>query len=162
MTLSPDPTLEVPRTVRDEMVAHALGGRPREVCGVLAGEFGGRTSRVTDRHPAENVATPPETRYEIDPEQQYAILDRIDEAGEEVVGFYHSHPSGPPGPSRTDAAQAAWPERSYVIVILDGLEDGNEGSGPGGDGDPDGRDAVVGSWRWTGEEFRKEDVVIVD
>jgi len=162
MTLSPDPTLEIPRTIRDEMVAHALEGRSREVCGVLAGEFGTRTSRVTERYRAENVATPAETRYEIDPEQQYAILERIDEAGDEVVGFYHSHPSGPPGPSRTDAAQAAWPERSYVIVVLGGLEGGDGSSGtPDGD-DREDPDPIVGSWRWTGEEFRKEDVVIVD
>lgn len=144
MTVGPDPALELPRSVRDELVAHARSGAPEEVCGVLAGDLDGRTSTVSAAHRATNVAVPPESRYEIDPEEGYATFREIEDSGLDVVGFYHSHPTGPPGPSETDAAQATWPERSYVIVVLGGAE------------------PLVGSWRWTGEEFRKETVRIVD
>jgi len=151
MSLHPDVAIEIPREVRAELVAHAREGAPAEVCGVLAGELDTHTSRVTGAHRAENVARWPEHRYEIDPEEQYEIFERIEGASEGIVGFYHSHPSGPPGPSETDAEQAAWPERSYVIVILGG-DDPDDGSGR----------ARVGSWRWTGEEFRRERVDVVD
>lgn len=144
MALHPDPAIEVPRDLRDRLVSAARDGAPEEVCGVLAGEFGGRASRVTGVHPAPNAAADPTTRYAIDPERQYAILRTVEDAGDEVVGFYHSHPAGPAGPSETDAAEATWPERSYLIVIL-------SGDAP-----------AVGSWRWTGDEFRKETVRIVD
>jgi proteasome lid subunit RPN8/RPN11 len=35
--------------------------------------------------------------------------------GLEVVGYYHSHPAGPPRPSAFDR-ERAWPELSYLIV----------------------------------------------
>jgi proteasome lid subunit RPN8/RPN11 len=69
-------------------------------------------------------------------------MDAIEDRGDDVVGFYHSHPAGPPGPSNTDAAQATWPDHSYVIVSFEGDV------------------ASVGSWRWTGEEFSEETVAV--
>ncbi|MFC7079591.1 desampylase [Halorussus caseinilyticus] len=166
------PTLVVPESVREEILAHAREGAPEEICGILAGSRGERgpetdhhddsdhrddtddsdhrddtddsDHRVEAHHPAENAAETPRTRYEIDPREQLALLERIEESGREVVGFYHSHPAGPPGPSATDAAQATWPGRSYVIVSLGGEE------------------VSVGSWRWTGEEFVAETVQFVD
>lgn len=40
---------------------------------------------------------------------------RIEGLGLDLVGIYHSHPSGPPGPSPTDFADAAYPEAAYLI-----------------------------------------------
>jgi desampylase len=121
--------LVLPTEVRDAIIERARDGAPRERCGVLGGEYEptGR-SQVRSQYPAENVAETPRTRYEIDPEQQLAIFERLKARGEEIVGFYHSHPRGPPEPSETDAANATWPDRSYVIVSLEPFE--------------------VGAWRW--------------
>lgn len=156
------PTVVLPDPVREELLAHAREGAPEEVCGILAGirgggdgadgdeddpdehRDGGPVHRVESHHPAENVADTPRTRYEIDPREQLELMERIEDAGREVVGFYHSHPAGPAEPSATDAAQATWPGRSYVVVSL------------GRDGDDS--EASVGSWRWTGEEFVGETV----
>ncbi|PSP56140.1 hypothetical protein BRC82_03040 [Halobacteriales archaeon QS_1_67_19] len=126
------------------MVTHAREGAPAEVCGILAGTRGDGEHRAKERFPAENAADRPRTQYEIDPREQLELMERVEARGREVVGFYHSHPRGPEGPSATDAAEATWPGRSYVIVSLDG------------DG------ASVGSWRWTGEEFAEETVRIVE
>jgi desampylase len=137
--------LVLPADVRDAIVERARSGVPREICGVLGGDYepGGK-SRVRSQYPAENVAATPRTRYEIDPEQQLAIFERLEECGEGIVGFYHSHPSGPPRPSETDAANATWPDRSYVIVSLDPFE--------------------VGSWRWRTDDdtewFEREEIVL--
>ncbi|WP_226480661.1 desampylase [Natrinema amylolyticum] len=143
----------LPTVVREAILERARDGEPDEICGVLGGEFepDGR-SRVRSQYPAANVADTPRTRYEIDPEEQLAIFERLEDRGEEIVGFYHSHPRGPPRPSATDAARATWPDRSYVIVSLEPLE--------------------VGSWRWrteneddtdgnvtTDEEFEQERIV---
>ncbi|RQH03553.1 M67 family peptidase [Natrarchaeobius oligotrophus] len=122
------PTLVVSASVRDAIVERARDGRPREICGVLGGEFGDERSRVRSQYPAANVAETPRTRYRIDPERQLSIFDRLEERGEEIVGFYHSHPTGPPRPSATDAAKATWPDRSYLIASLEPFE--------------------LGSWRW--------------
>lgn len=142
--------IALPTAIRETILERAREGRPEEICGVLGGEYDpdGR-SRVRSQYPAENVAETPRTRYEIDPEEQLAIFDRLEDRGEEIVGFYHSHPRGPPRPSATDAAQATWPDRSYLIVSLEPL--------------------AVGSWQWrtekedaaeTADRFEREEVVV--
>ncbi|WP_408957012.1 desampylase [Natrinema sp. 74] len=119
----------LPTAIREAILERAQEGSPEEICGVLGGEYrpDGR-SRVRSQYPAENVADALRTRYEIDPERQLEVFERLEDRGEDIVGFYHSHPRGPPRPSATDAAQATWPDRSYLIVSLEPLE--------------------LGSWRW--------------
>jgi len=119
----------LPAALRETIRERASEGRPEEICGVLGGAYEpAGTNRVRSQYPADNVAETPRTRYEIDPEQQLAIFDRLESRGEEIVGFYHSHPRGPDRPSKTDAELATWPDRSYVIVSLEPRE--------------------IGSWRW--------------
>lgn len=130
--------LVLSRTAYDGIVDHALAGAPEEVCGVLGGDHGSEESRADRGRRAENAAAHPRTAYAIDPEEQLALMEGVEDAGREVVGFYHSHPAGPPEPSETDVARATWPGYSYVVVVLDGTH------------------PYVGSWRWTGEEFRQE------
>ncbi|USZ67263.1 M67 family metallopeptidase [Halorussus salilacus] len=149
------PTLVVPTRIRDAIVAHAREGAPEEVCGVLAGTRDGDDHRVEARLPAANAAESPRTRYEIDPREQLDLLERIEGSDREVVGFYHSHPRGPVGPSETDAAQATWPGRSYAIASLAGpASEAGEDEASG--------DASLGSWRWTGDEFVEEALRVVD
>ncbi|MBP1987340.1 desampylase [Halolamina salifodinae] len=136
--------LSLPRAAYDEILAHAAGS-DGEICGILAGERGGDDpggeSRVEAVHRATNVADNPETRYVIDPEEQLRIIEAIEDGGREVVGFYHSHPEGPPVPSETDAERAAWPGYSYAICVP-------------------GEHPYLGSWRWTGERFEREAVAL--
>lgn len=162
MTLHPDVGIEIPHDIRDELISYAHEGAPQEVCGVLAGVFDDRMSRVSKAYRADNVASLPEMRYEIHPEQQYEIFERIEDSGLEIVGFYHSHPTGPPGPSATDAAQAAWPERSYVIVILGGVGDGSDHGDEAEERNTSDSVPTVGSWRWTGDRFQNETVRIIE
>lgn len=135
--------LSVPRRVRNSIVDHAQRGRPAEVCGILGGAFDDDHSVVRSVHEARNVAEPPETRYAIAPEEQLELMERIDDSGEDVVGFYHSHPSGPAEPSATDAARATWANRSYVIATVAG-------------------EPSVKSWRWNGtdERFVAEEITL--
>lgn len=126
--------------VRDALLAHAREGVPREVCGVLGGSGGDGEpeARVTSVHRVPNVAARPRTEYRLAPEDQFAAMEAVEEAGETVVGFYHSHPRGPPRPSATDEARATWPDHYYVIVVPE--------------------EAFVGAWRWTGERFERKPV----
>ncbi|WP_435196079.1 desampylase [Natronomonas sp. EA1] len=128
--------MKLSRAVYDDIVAHAREGAPEEVCGVLGGE--GR--EVTTVKRAENVAATPETRYELAPAEQLSLLRAIEDAGEEVVGFYHSHPRGPRAPSETDERLATWPDHVYLILALDGPE------------------PWLGAWMWDGNAFVPEPV----
>lgn len=135
--------LSLPFRLYDIIVGHAERERPAEACGILGGQFGSAHSAVESAHEATNVADRPETRYAIDPTEHLEIMKRIREADQDVVGFYHSHPSGPSEPSETDGSRATWSDRSYVIVTLD--------SPP-----------FVNSWRWNGsdERFEQESLTI--
>jgi proteasome lid subunit RPN8/RPN11 len=134
--------LTLPREVYDAVIDHARDGAPEEVCGILGGDHGTDRTRVESVHRAHNAADTPRTAYAIDPGEQLELIDRVEAAGEDLAGFYHSHPAGPSRPSRTDAARAAWPGQSYLLVALDG------------------RHPYVGSWRWEGDagEFVGEQV----
>lgn len=137
------PTLTLSRSAYDDVVRHGYAGDETEVCGVLAGEHGEEESRVAEVHRVENVAERPQIRYKMDPEEQFAVIERVEDAGLEVVGFYHSHPAGGPLPSQTDAERATWPGYSYAICAFDGYP-------------------YLGSWRWTGERFDRETVALGD
>jgi len=124
-----------------EVIQHAREGKPHEVCGVLGGNRDDGEAQVGYVRRVENVSETPRVNYLMEPEEQLEAIDEVQEAGYDVVGFYHSHPEGPEQPSETDAERANWPDHSYVIVSL-------------GLGEP-----FTGSWVWTGEEFEQEEVV---
>ena len=135
--------ISLSEAIRDELVRRARAGAPREVCGVLAGSFGAEESRVDGHYPTANAAERPRDRYRIPAEELLQALERIENRDREPVGFYHSHPRGPPSPSETDRERATWPDRSYVIVSL-------------------APSPAVRSWRWRADDgaFERERVLI--
>lgn len=95
------------------MVEHARAEAPNECCGVLTG----RDGRVEQVVPVANADRSPYT-YRMDPRELLRVYQRADAEGMEVLGYYHSHPSTPAVPSRTDVARAVDPFAVYVIVSL--------------------------------------------
>jgi len=135
--------IEFAREAYDDVIRHAYRGEDEEVCGILAGDYGAEHSVVTAAHEAENVADTPQIRYYMDPQEQFELTEEIEDAGLDVVGFYHSHPSGGSTPSETDADRATWPDYTYAICALDGYP-------------------YLGAWRWRGERgaFERETVKV--
>jgi proteasome lid subunit RPN8/RPN11 len=105
--------MRISRAAYDAMVAHAQEDRPFEACGVLAGSGG----EVTGLHRTRNTADLFGVRYQIDPGDFLKFSHAIDDADEDMVGIYHSHPFTRAYPSATDLAQA-WEGLVYVIVSL--------------------------------------------
>lgn len=69
-------------------------------------------------HPMRNVHPDPVRRYEMDPAEQFAVMRRMRQAGEELVAIYHSHPATEPVPSQTDIDLAYTKDAVYLIVSL--------------------------------------------
>jgi len=65
--------------------------------------------------PGTNTRQSP-TRYDMDPREIIAALREIDRSGWQLGAIVHTHPKGPPTPSPTDLAEAAYPESLMVIV----------------------------------------------
>lgn len=94
------------------MRAAAAAAHPREACGILLGTG----TRIVAAREAANVHPAPDTHFEIDPQ---ALIDAHRQAragGAQVLGYFHSHPSGPPEPSATDRASAAGDGRVWAII----------------------------------------------
>jgi proteasome lid subunit RPN8/RPN11 len=93
---------------------------PHECCGVLLGRFDDNGSKTVSRiaRCGNTRADSLHNRYSIDPKELIRIQREGRERGEDIVGFYHSHPDHPAQWSSTDLAEAHWFGCSYVITSV--------------------------------------------
>jgi proteasome lid subunit RPN8/RPN11 len=113
-------TLTLPDAVHDRLRAHAEAAYPEECCGVLLGRVESDSIRVTDLFPVENRDPDArERRYLIGPGDYLRAERTAEDAGLDVVGFYHSHPDHPARPSATDLAEATFPGFVYTITAVE-------------------------------------------
>ncbi|GGL51964.1 desampylase [Halocalculus aciditolerans] len=125
-----------------DVLAHARAAAPEECCGILVGTRDGDDAHAMTAVATENAAENPKTTYEIPPGDVVDVADDAAERDEEIVGFYHSHPAGPPHLSETDEREATWKGYHYLLVSLD-------------DSTP-----FLDAWRWTGDAFAADAVVV--
>jgi proteasome lid subunit RPN8/RPN11 len=94
---------------------------PHECCGVLLGRFDHDGTRaVTATARCANTRTDsPQNRYSIDPRELVRIQREGRERGDEIIGFYHSHPDHPAQWSQTDLVEAHWIGCSHVITSVE-------------------------------------------
>lgn len=107
-------------TVYSQLGMHASGQRDREVCGVMFGhrviDQGVKRGLVLGCARLANVAEDPTSAYRFDPDQQAATWRQVRAMRLEVLGVWHSHPTGPPHPSQTDV-EYMQPWLAYVILV---------------------------------------------
>ena len=98
---------------------------PHECCGVLLGRFDDNGAESVSKSVSRIArcgntrADSPHNRYNIDPRELIRIQREGRERGEDIVGFYHSHPDHPAQWSPTDLAEAHWFGCSYVITSVE-------------------------------------------
>jgi proteasome lid subunit RPN8/RPN11 len=113
--------LKLRKSQYDALRRHGEETYPQECCGVLLGQMeddGVRTVSSTAR--AGNTRTDSaHNRYNIDPKDLIRIQREGRERGEDIIGFYHSHPDHPAQWSSTDLAEAHWFGCSYVITSVE-------------------------------------------
>jgi proteasome lid subunit RPN8/RPN11 len=105
--------VKIRQEVLARIVAHAVADLPNECCGLLIGS----AEIVEDAARARNVKRS-RTKFQVEPADHFAAIRKARSAGLEIVGAYHSHPSGPSGPSDTDRARLTDPAMFHVIVSL--------------------------------------------
>ena len=111
--------MRFPEPLRAEMRRLGESAYPLEGCGILVGRPGAPTE-VTEVRPATNtrgVEDRGRDRYLMDPADIMAAQRDADDAGLDIVGFWHTHPDHPSRPSQYDADHA-WPGYVYVIVSV--------------------------------------------
>ena len=105
--------MRIRQAVLDRIVAHAVEDLPNECCGLLIGT----RDMVEDAARARNTKRS-RTRFQVEPADHFAAIRRARAGGFEIIGAYHSHPSGPSGPSDTDRARLTDPSMFHVIISL--------------------------------------------
>jgi proteasome lid subunit RPN8/RPN11 len=113
--------LKLSRADYDALRHHGEETYPNECCGILLGHVNDDGTRtVTSTARAGNTRTDSaHNRYNIDPRDQIRIQREGRERGEDIIGYYHSHPDHPARWSLTDLADAHWPGISYVITSVE-------------------------------------------
>jgi len=107
--------MRIPRSLIEQIVAHARTDLPNECCGMVGGGDGEASVVI----PVVNSAASP-LRFEMDPQGQYDALKAIEDDGKELLAIYHSHTKSAAYPSQTDVNQAVnWPDAIYLIVSLE-------------------------------------------
>lgn len=125
-----------------EMIAQAHAESPNECCGLLAGTIvldgEKRIGRIERRFPLVNEAASP-VEYLSEPKSMFAAYRDYTKAGLDVLAIYHSHPTSPPLPSKTDRERNYSPDVVNFIISLKDTE------------------PEVRSWWLTESDFREAD-----
>jgi len=83
------------------MGTHSLAELPREACGIITKDL-----RYV---PCRNISKTPKTSFVVDPIEIY-------NNGDNILGFFHSHPgSSDPIPSSRDAQSALFSEYMFIV-----------------------------------------------
>jgi proteasome lid subunit RPN8/RPN11 len=98
-----------------KMIAHVDSHTPLEACGLLAG----LNSKVEAVLEVANQAQSA-VRYVMDPIEQLKAFEWIESNQLDLIGIFHSHPTGPETVSPTDIAQAAYAVVHVILARVDG------------------------------------------
>lgn len=111
--------LKISRADYDLIRWEAERSYPNECCGIILGNVFEDHRMVTMTITCDNARTDsPANRYIIRPEQVVAAQKLARNRGENIIGFYHSHPDHPATYSPTDLEEAHWFDCSYVITAV--------------------------------------------
>lgn len=105
-------TIEVTSAVLNGLLEEARAAYPHECCGLLFGS----EAEIRVHRPTINVHSALATRFEIDPQALIDAHRAMRGGGPRLVGYYHSHPDGPPEPSAIDREMAGEDGMIWAIV----------------------------------------------
>jgi proteasome lid subunit RPN8/RPN11 len=105
--------IKIRQKIVDQIILHAQKVHPIEACGYLAGN--GDT--ITQSYEIRNVDNS-EEHFSFDPDEQFAVVRKVRQAGIGIMANYHSHPKSPARPSKEDIRMAYDPDILYFIISL--------------------------------------------
>ncbi len=106
--------IKVTVSAAQTMIQHAQSTYPLECCGILLG----KDQNVTRAVPCDNVYQGDQKdRFELRTDDIFRIQRESRDAGEDLIGFFHSHPDESAYFSETDLRHAS-PWHSHVVLSI--------------------------------------------
>lgn len=106
-------TIQIPRTLVNQLLHQAQLSPSQEVCGLVA-----QKDHQCECYPIENVATDASVLFALNASEQLAAFKSMKQKGQSLFAIYHSHPSSPPIPSQLDIEEANYSDALYLIISL--------------------------------------------
>jgi proteasome lid subunit RPN8/RPN11 len=98
------------------MRRHVTEQAPLEACGLLVGNGESVEAVLMMRNAAHSSV-----RFRMDPQEQWQSFEWIEEQGLDLVGIFHSHPSGPETASVTDIVEVAYEVTQVIWAQANGV-----------------------------------------
>jgi [CysO sulfur-carrier protein]-S-L-cysteine hydrolase len=114
MTLENQMMLSLDGRLIEQLLNHAESCLPEEACGLV----GGKNGVAHEIIPITNELHS-EVRFRMSPEEQLKAFLWLEQNQMDLIAIYHTHPKGPPFPSKTDLFEYAYPEVIMIICIKD-------------------------------------------
>lgn len=109
--------LRVPGPILERVLDQARAELPNECCGLMAGNVHAGIGQVVEVYPLVNELASP-TEFLSESRSLIRAHRAMRERGVEVLAVYHSHPTSPPRPSRTDIDRSHGDQVMALIVSL--------------------------------------------
>ncbi|NOQ64597.1 MAG: hypothetical protein GQ582_08810 [Methyloprofundus sp.] len=106
--------ITLPRKIVQNLLHHAQQTPELEVCGLISSQ----DQQPYRSYAIKNAADQPERFFQLDPQEQIQAMATMRDNNEQLFAIYHSHPTAPASPSKTDIALANYPEALYLIISL--------------------------------------------
>ena len=105
--------LKIPKSMYEEIVAHAKSLKPIESCGYLAGKDDDMQLFIK----MTNIDNEPD-HFSFEPKEMFAAVKAARAEGLELAAVYHSHPESPARFSQEDKRLLVDPNMTYLIMSL--------------------------------------------
>lgn len=118
----------LPPQILNRLEDETFAGLPEEVCGLLVGITDETDVFIDNFLLMRNVSPTPEQAFEIDPEALLQMQKLLREQKVDIIGVYHSHPTGNITPSQSDLDQANSPGWVWLIGAINEHEEYHYGA----------------------------------
>ena len=107
-------SLSLTKEQLQKMITHVDSHVPLEACGLLAGNNLKVETVLDVTNQAQSAV-----RFVMDPIEQLKAFEWIESNGLELIGIFHSHPTGPETVSPTDIADSAYAVVNIILARMD-------------------------------------------
>lgn len=111
-------TYTITRRALTGLLVHCESDLPNEACGLLVSSMLDPSSITIDTiRPIPNVHQNPRSAFTFEPASWIATMYQLDVNQQQLVGYYHSHPTSEPSPSTADTAGMLSQLGAFMLII---------------------------------------------